>query len=67
MKAQVEYSDNVERKGYGRIPVVSIALQPESEEERAILRMAYSGKRKVNIWGSGNATIEITMPRGKND
>ena len=66
MKAEIEFSGNRERRGYGRTPVVHIGLEPENELERAVLRMAYSGKRQVDIWESGNATIIITMPKGKN-
>ena len=67
MNAEVGYSGNRERKGYGRNPVVNINLIPENDLEKAIMRMAYSGKRKVMIWNEGTATIQITMPRGSND
>lgn len=66
MKAEISHSGNMERRGYGRIPTVSIALTPENEVEKAVLRMAYSGKRTVYIWASGDAEIHIEMPRGKN-
>jgi hypothetical protein len=66
MKAEIKSSGNREMRGYGRSPYVNIELTPENELERAVLRMAYSGKRELHIWSSGDATIEITMPRGKN-
>jgi hypothetical protein len=66
MKAEVSWSGNTERRGYGRIPHVHINLEPEGETEKAILQMAYSGRRTVSIWSDGTATIEIAMPRGKN-
>jgi hypothetical protein len=66
MKANIEWSGNNQRRGYGRMPEVHISIEPESEAEKAVLRMAYSGKRRLDVWESGNAEIVITMPRGKN-
>ena len=67
MKAEISHSGNVERRGIGRFPYVSISLMPENEAEKAVLRMAYSGKRSVIIWSDGNAEIRFSMPRGKNE
>ena len=67
MKAAITYSGNIERRGYGRMPTVRISVEPETEAEKAVLRMAYSGKRTVFIWESGNAEIKIQMPRGRNE
>ncbi len=66
MKAQLDWSGNRERKGYGRNPVVHIRVDPETDEERAILRMTFSGTRTVVIYRDGTVIIEVVMPRGKN-
>jgi hypothetical protein len=66
MKAFLAYSGNTVRRGYGRCPFVSIQVEPETEEEKAILRMLYCGQRRVDVWESGNISITTEMPRGKN-
>ena len=67
MKAYISHSGNVDRRGIGRMPFVCIYLEPENETEKAVIRMAYSGKRSVSIWSDGNAEIRFSMPRGKNE
>lgn len=67
MKIEMGGSGNTVRRGYGRSGWINLEITPENELEKAFLRMAYSGKRKVFIWESGNATIQVEMPRGKND
>lgn len=66
MKATIQDSGRIQRRDGSR-PYVNIALEPENEAERAVLRMAYSGKRTMLVWSAGNATVQITMPRGKNE
>jgi hypothetical protein len=55
MRATVTNSALIERRGRGRYPDVSIMLESDNEMEKAILRMAYAGKRSVYIYASGNA------------
>ena len=66
MKAKLSYSALVARGGQPKHGIVSILIDADTEEEKAILRMAYSGIREVSIYESGNAEITIRMPRGKN-
>ena len=67
MKAKVSYSGNQKSRGSTRRPFVTIAVEPETEEESAVLRMASVGKRRVYIYESGNAEIHVLMPRAHNN
>ena len=65
MIARVSGSGNIERRGQGRRPYVNIALEPEGEVEKALLRTFFSAQHKVFVWSSGNAEIQFVLPRGK--
>lgn len=67
MKAKVSYSGNQKTRGNARRPFATIAIEPETEEEYAVLRMASCGQRRVYIYESGNAEIHILMPRAHNN
>jgi hypothetical protein len=66
MKANVSYSGFLHRRGQAKRASVTIAIEPEGEAEKAILRLAHAGTRELYIHDSGNAELIITMPRGKN-
>lgn len=67
MKASIQGSGNQNRQNQGRRPYVTIVIEPEGEAEKAVMRMAYSGRRRVFVWDSGIMDLRITMPRGSNE
>lgn len=67
MKAILTGSGMIQRQGQGNRPWVEIDIQAETEEEKAILRLASVGTVHYNVWSTGNASVKFRLPRVKSE
>ena len=54
-----------QKRGQGKQAYVNVFLEAESTAERAMMAMATAGTMKLYVYNSGNAELQITMPRAK--
>jgi hypothetical protein len=63
VKASIACSGRIERRGQGSRPWFEINLEPETAEERALLRVAQAGLCKYRVWDQASAEIQFVFPR----
>ena len=58
MRVTEIHSGTIKRRNGDR-PIVHIELEPETPLELALMRLASASPRKVYIWDTGRATIDV--------